>query len=206
MSESARLEKFPAHTLYGENAHWTLIAALMELGMMLAAAAMWLAPMDFAAPANAAIAAKTQIKDAQVLSTSSVSPVTVAAPESIKPLCPDNISFLFASGSAVPLALSVPAKLDSIVDWTTRHPSTKVSVEGFADAVGQEESNLLLSYQRAKAVATILAKAGITKDQVQVVAAGSHSAVVGGTTDASIYRKVTLQVLDHENCQSVASK
>jgi len=56
--------------------------------------------------------------------------------------------------------------LDSLVQLLEAYPNWKVSIEGYADAVGEAEDNLRLSEKRVDAVVQLLLKKGVNSDQL----------------------------------------
>jgi outer membrane protein OmpA-like peptidoglycan-associated protein len=69
--------------------------------------------------------------------------------------------------------------------------------------VGLDQTNLLLSYERAKTVSSLLVSRGVVLQQIQIAAAGSHSLVEGSPGDAQVNRRVTVQINNPEGCKTV---
>jgi outer membrane protein OmpA-like peptidoglycan-associated protein len=88
-----------------------------------------------------------------------------------------------------------------MLDWVRHHASAKLFIEGHADAVGEDEYNVLLSYQRAKAVALLLEKSGIAPQQMQTSAMGSHGLIPGIPGHAEENRRVNVQIIDPDECR-----
>ena len=61
-------------------------------------------------------------------------------------------------------------------DWLGQHADARLIVEGHADSRGSEAKNLVLSFARAKSVATLLAGNGIPAGRMTVRAAGAAEA------------------------------
>lgn len=113
--------------------------------------------------------------------------------------CPEDAIVRFAFGSATPPPDA--AGLARLVGWLQTHPDVKVSVQGHADAIGTDPYNLVLSYQRAQAVAALLNDAGVVPDRVIVGAAGSHEPVAGVPANARENRRVVVQVMNVGDCR-----
>ena len=67
--------------------------------------------------------------------------------------------------------------LQKNADWMRRWSTTRVSIEGHADARGTNEYNLALSDRRARAVMEYLGGLGIARDRMVVVGKGEESPV-----------------------------
>jgi outer membrane protein OmpA-like peptidoglycan-associated protein len=115
--------------------------------------------------------------------------------------CPASVVFHFPTGAVTPLELNAKATFDPIIGWARQHESAIVAVEGHADTVGEDESNLLLSYQRARAVAAMLERHGVAALQVQIAATGSHGLIAGIPGDAFGNRRVTIQIKNPGVCR-----
>jgi len=87
-----------------------------------------------------------------------------------------------------------------LIDWARQNPGAKLVVEGHSDIVGVDESNVLLSYSRAKLVAGVLIDSGLSSQQVQLAAAGSHAPIEGIPADADANRRVIVRIIDQEHC------
>ena len=69
------------------------------------------------------------------------------------------------------------AILQKNADWMRRWTSTRVSIEGHADARGTNEYNLALGERRARAVMDYMVSLGIAADRMVVVSKGEESPV-----------------------------
>ena len=78
--------------------------------------------------------------------------------------------------------------LQKNADWMRRWTTTRVSIEGHADARGTNEYNLALGDRRARAVMDYLAGLGIAADRMVVVSKGEESPVCTEETDACYAR------------------
>ena len=78
--------------------------------------------------------------------------------------------------------------LQKNADWMRRWTTTRVSIEGHADARGTNEYNLALGDRRARAVMTYMASLGIAADRMVVVSKGEESPVCTEMTEACFER------------------
>jgi outer membrane protein OmpA-like peptidoglycan-associated protein len=200
------------HHVYGETAPKRLIWSAGLGGLLMAAAALWLSQDIVLSSTKPVVAVLQMPATAQALPAAKVldgaAPV-VALPASssnlvrdTRPYCPAALSVYFPSGAAAPLAADMQTGLDAIVDWARQHATSKVAIEGHADGVGVDESNLLLSYQRAKVVVAMVENRGVLIQQVQLAAAGSHGLIAGIPKDDHGNRRVTVQINDPDNCRN----
>ena len=80
------------------------------------------------------------------------------------------------------------AILQKNADWMRRWTTTRVSIEGHADARGTNEYNLALGDRRARAVMEYLAGLGIAGDRMVVVSKGEESPVCTDETEGCFAR------------------
>ena len=92
---------------------------------------------------------------------------------------PGNITFDTGSNALKPSFFSI---LDSVVLVLDEFESTLVSVAGHTDSVGSDESNDVLSVNRASAVATYLNNQGVIADRLLVVGHGERSPIATNET------------------------
>jgi peptidoglycan-associated lipoprotein len=78
--------------------------------------------------------------------------------------------------------------LQKNADWMRRWTTTRVSIEGHADARGTNEYNLALGDRRARAVMTYMASLGIAADRMAVVSKGEEAPVCADMTEACYAR------------------
>jgi len=80
---------------------------------------------------------------------------------------------LFQANSATltPLGRDMVMSLSRVVK---RYPSTYINVDGFTDTAGQHESNVMISQDRADAVADILAEDGVETRRLTAVGHGEE--------------------------------
>ena len=76
------------------------------------------------------------------------------------------------------------AALSRNADWLKRWASTRITVEGHADARGTAEYNLALGERRASAVKDYLVSLGVTGDRMVVVSKGKEQPVCTEETEA----------------------
>jgi peptidoglycan-associated lipoprotein len=86
----------------------------------------------------------------------------------------DDIFFEFDKSDLSPAART---SLQKDADWMRKWTSTRVTVEGHADARGTSEYNLALGERRASAVRDYLATLGVTVNRVSVVSKGKEEPV-----------------------------
>ncbi|WP_294191215.1 peptidoglycan-associated lipoprotein Pal [uncultured Sphingomonas sp.] len=77
------------------------------------------------------------------------------------------------------------AILDTQVQWLTRYPNVRVTIEGHADERGTREYNLALGDRRANAAKNYLAARGISPSRLSVISYGKERPVALGSDEAS---------------------
>lgn len=77
------------------------------------------------------------------------------------------------------------AKIDAAADYLARNPRVVLIVEGHCDERGSNEYNLALGEQRALAVRSYLADAGISADRVQSRSYGEERPAVEGHDESA---------------------
>jgi peptidoglycan-associated lipoprotein len=80
------------------------------------------------------------------------------------------------------------ATLQKNADWMRRWTTTRVSVEGHADARGTNEYNLALGDRRARAVMDYMVSLGISADRMAVVSKGEEAPLCTEMTEACYAR------------------
>jgi peptidoglycan-associated lipoprotein len=80
------------------------------------------------------------------------------------------------------------ATLQKNADWMRRWTTTKVSIEGHADARGTNEYNLALGDRRARAVQDYMKSLGIAADRMVVVSKGEEAPLCTDMTEACYQR------------------
>lgn len=220
------LDDLPMHWAFGERAPQGLVAALAALALLMAAGTVWLIGtrarselqvVPQAAPAQPADTTPANVEVPRAVEPAPTTTPTptptpaattatgVAAPVELRTECPAPLRVHFAFGSAVPVPAEPAVDTTAIVEWAQAHPRAKIVVEGHADRTGTDQSNVLLSYARARAVATWLERRGLPAQRMQLTAAGSHALLDGVAPGAQAQRRVVVQVSDSENCQTTAN-
>jgi outer membrane protein OmpA-like peptidoglycan-associated protein len=172
----------PAPPLAGEGAPALLVAVLAAMGAALAvvSASIWLAP-PVTPPKPVTIVVREQAPPPPPPIIVEI-PVPTPAPApdwapvlAPPPPCFDPVTLMFAPASAAPLTGS-DAGVARLRDWLDHHEEARLLVEGYADSRGSEARNLVLSFTRAKSVASILARNGVPAGRMTVRAAGATEA------------------------------
>ncbi len=88
-------------------------------------------------------------------------------------------------------------KLDSIVAFLNRNPSTRIEISGHTDATGKEPHNLRLSENRADAVAEYIVDKGIATSRVTFNGYGSSRPIAGNDTEAGRRKNRRVEILIH---------
>jgi outer membrane protein OmpA-like peptidoglycan-associated protein len=113
--------------------------------------------------------------------------------------CFQPLMIAFDNNSAQPNAGDVRRSFGLLQRWLSRHEDARVLIEGHSDATGTEDYNLLLSYARAKAIASELKRVGIPPGQIAVRAAGAGEMPAGARPSAS-ERSAVLRIAGVEEC------
>lgn len=156
-------------------------------------------PAGAAAPVQAPVATGDAARAPAAADSPVEAPSPVATPRMPKE-CPSLMVVPFKFDSAIVMASDVTARIEEISKWLNDEPGAKLSVQGYADSVGWDQYNLLLSYRRAKAVVAVLNKAGIPAQRISIRAAGSHEPIDGIPADAAENRRATMQVVGVKDC------
>lgn len=121
-----------------------------------------------------------------------------AGSHSIRP-CPPILTVTFERNSSTVPVADWPKKVVYLRNWLDRHPRATVVIEGYTDASGSPEYNLLLSYRRAQAVATVLTEAGLPGDRLVTQALGAQRFLEGIAPSSARNRRVSVRTDgDHE--------
>src|SRR5688572_23774776 len=80
------------------------------------------------------------------------------------------------------------ALLQKNADWMRRWTTTRVTIEGHADARGTNEYNLALGERRGNAVKAYLVSLGIAADRMTVISKGEEAQVCSDESDACFAR------------------
>jgi outer membrane protein OmpA-like peptidoglycan-associated protein len=116
-----------------------------------------------------------------------------------------QLEMLFTSGDAS-LTESGLQRVHLLAAFLARNPDLSITIEGFADPRGDEESNLRLSRARAGAVAEALTVAGIPQSRMTLVAHGDTQsrAPVGDVDAYALERRVRIELSRAESDRQVA--
>lgn len=110
----------------------------------------------------------------------------------------DNVYFDFGTANLSPE--SAPA-IGEMAKLLSDNPALKVQIVGHTDWVGQADTNLTLSRQRADAVAAALVGAGIAANRISAAGVGMLAPRATNTTEAgrALNRRVELVELPSQN-------
>lgn len=110
----------------------------------------------------------------------------VVAPDTISTPAADEIivlkNVLFETGSAVLSPVSY-SELNTVAMYVMANPNNKIEIYGHTDNQGDEEKNLKLSLDRAKAVANFMMVRGVTPANVKYEGFGSKKPIDSNDTD-----------------------
>jgi outer membrane protein OmpA-like peptidoglycan-associated protein len=148
------------------------------------------APAPLASPAPPAAAtvgtATPQVPDRGTASAGCFGPLIIAFPHN----------------SARPNRDDVRKSVGPLRQWLSTQSDAMVLIEGRSDTTGTEDYNVLLSYSRAKAVASLLKSAGIPARHMTIRAAGPSEAA-GGTSGLTNDRSALVRIAGVEDCGGV---
>lgn len=116
--------------------------------------------------------------------------------------CPSTFYFTFKNNSVKPRISSENEKVKKLKKWLEGHPHAVIVLEGHSSSTGKGESNFLLSYKRAKAVYTILMKAGIREQQLSIRASGEDNLLKGIPATSEKNRRVSMRIEGIAGCQN----
>jgi len=109
-----------------------------------------------------------------------VTPDTISKPAVDEVIVLKNV--LFETGSAVLSPVSYP-ELNTIAMYVLANSNNKIEIYGHTDNQGDEEKNLKLSLDRAKAVANFMMVRGVTPSNVKYEGFGSKKPIDTNNTD-----------------------
>ena len=179
----------PAPPLAGEGAPALLVAVLAAAGATLAvvSASIWLAPpVTPPEPVTIVVREQSPAPPPIIIEVPAPAPAPAPAPPpapewtpvttpAAPPPCFDPVTLMFAPAGIVPLT-GASEGIARLRDWLGQHADARLVVEGHADSRGSEAKNLVLSFARAKSVASLLARNGIPAGRMTVRAAGAAEA------------------------------
>ena len=100
-----------------------------------------------------------------------------AATLAARPAAPVSFILYFEFGSAVDIAPTFKPVLDQLTAALATYPAPEITVIGHTDRVGSEESNDVLSLQRAQTVRDFILQAGVKAD-IEVSGRGEREPIV----------------------------
>lgn len=113
--------------------------------------------------------------------------------------CAPVFGVTFTHGSSGFKASAYDAPASRLKEWSNKHPNAKIRLDGYTDATGDEEFNLLFSHRRAKAVADMLVKSGIPGWRISTRALGQQP-VVAGKPAGELNRRVVMRIDGFPEC------
>ena len=114
--------------------------------------------------------------------------------------CPPLFNVSFAFGGIEPITPDLQTKISKLQAWLHSHPEVRILLEGHTDSTGPEESNLILSYQRARVVATLLSRRGVSDNQVAAIAYGEQLPLQGLSSKSAKNRRVSMRAEGVQAC------
>jgi outer membrane protein OmpA-like peptidoglycan-associated protein len=96
----------------------------------------------------------------------------------------ENLRFETAKWTIKPSSYSI---LDEVVQYLKSNPAKKLTINGYTDNRGDENSNLILSQKRAKAVKEFLVRKGISNDRIRTQGYGEDKPI--SSNDSELGRK-----------------
>ncbi|MDG2959640.1 porin OmpA [Bisgaard Taxon 10/6] len=118
----------------------------------------------------------------------------VAAPEVVNKTFTLNSDVTFAFGKST-LKPEATTTLDGIYSEIAQVSNPAVAVNGYADRIGKDASNLKLSQRRAETVANYLVSKGVNSNSITATGYGEANPVTGNTCDSVKGRKALIACL-----------
>jgi hypothetical protein len=200
----------PIPPIAGEGVPALLVVALAAMGAALAviSASVWLSP-SAAMREPVTIVVREKAPPPKIIKVPVPSPPKIieVPAKSAPPPCFDPVTLMFATGQSVPLIDTeaerkrLLAGINRLSGWLNKHDNAKLLIEGHADALGTEATNLMLSFARAKSVSNFLVSNGIPADRMTVRAAGAEGA--GANIDPRD-RRVDVSIEGVTTCKSAS--
>lgn len=104
------------------------------------------------------------------------------------------VNVYFAFDSSKPLQFSI-SSINYLANFIKKNPGTVVEIKGYADEIGPENYNILLSERRAKSVYEILLASGISPSSLSFKGYGEDTSVDKNSQDArQLARRVSFEV------------
>ncbi|MBK7614805.1 MAG: OmpA family protein [Burkholderiales bacterium] len=197
---SVEMDRLMSYPVYGEGAPPALGVTLAACGLLMAVGATWIGQSEMRGPGPTPSVPQVVVPAAAASPSAAALAGSPITPRPVEALCPPPVALHFELAKARPDAGTMLPSLAGLAEWARLHPSARLAVEGHADLAGQDQSNLVLSYRRAKAVASLLQDIGVPPQQIHITAAGSHAPVDVRPGEAAANRRATVQVSDPDNC------
>lgn len=89
---------------------------------------------------------------------------------------------IFFDTNKYDLKIESKAELEKLIEFLEENPEVKIEIRGYTDDVGDDESNLILSQNRSKAVLNYLTNKGITPDRITHKGFGETNPVADNNT------------------------
>lgn len=194
------MDRLLSYPVYGEGTPPALGVTLTAVGLLMAVGATWIVQSEMRLPRPTPSVHQVVVPLPAASPSAAALVISPIAPGPAKAPCPPPVALHFELAKARPDAVAMLPTLAGLAEWARLHPSARLSVEGHADLAGPDQSNLVLSYRRAKAVASLLQDIGVPPQQIHTTAAGSHAPVDVRPGEAAANRRATVQVSDPDNC------
>ncbi len=153
-------------------------------------------------PSPAATAAASPVISPAAPAAATISTEKVPDRRATTAECFGPITISFAHNSARPNRDDVRKSVGPLRQWLLAQSDAIVLIEGHSDTTGTEDYNVLLSYSRAKAIASLLKSEGIPTRQMTIRAAGSSESA-GGANGLANDRSALLRIAGVEDCGGV---
>ena len=143
-----------------------------------------------------------RVEGKEAAATAAPAPLPQILPPALAPgaqECAPAFAVTFAHGSSGFKASVYDAPALQLKEWSNKHPNAKIRLDGYTDATGDEEFNLLFSHRRAKAVADMLVKSGIPGWRISTRALGQQP-VVAGAPAGELNRRVVMRIDGFSEC------
>lgn len=155
-------------------------------------------PLRKSVPEDTALIAATpqQTQPTQQPVSQPSAPVIVEKPvETVKSDSLIVLSEVLFEVNSFQLKSELLPKLDSIVVFMQRNPSTRIEISGHTDNTGREAHNLKLSENRADAVAEYVVDKGIETSRVSFNGYGSSRPIAGNETESGRRKNRRVEIL-----------
>lgn len=109
----------------------------------------------------------------------------------------DNVEFDFGKST---LRVTSFSALDDLVDYLKRKPNERIEIGGYADNIGSDEKNLVLSLERAKSIVAYLIAKGIDNDRLVAKGYGAEDPIEDNSTEEGRQknRRTEVKILEQD--------